>query len=105
LFTVAIGLHFVLTDRSLEEHYPHRFPRSGRLLLAAALLVGWLVSAVLAPSSALVVALLTALLGGSILLNVFKEELPSTGRSSFPWFLGGLVLYGGLLALVTAVSE
>ncbi|MGX5653791.1 hypothetical protein ACWKWC_03370 [Geodermatophilus nigrescens] len=105
LFTVAMGLHFVLTDRSLEEHYPHRFPRSGRLLLAAALLVGWLVSAVLAPSSALAVALLTALLGGSILLNVFKEELPSTGRSSYPWFLVGLLLYGGLLALVTAISE
>ncbi|SHF96524.1 hypothetical protein [Geodermatophilus nigrescens] len=104
LFTVAMGLHFVLTDRSLEEHYPHRFPRSGRLLLAAALLAGWLVSAVLAPSSALAVALLTALLGGSILLNVFKEELPSTGRSSYPWFLVGLLLYGGLLALITSIS-
>ena len=105
LFTVAMGLHFVLTDRSLEEHYPRRFPRSGRPLLAGALLAGWLVSAVLAPSSALVVALLTALLGGSILLNVFKEELPSTGRSSYPWFLVGLLLYGGLLTLITAVGD
>jgi hypothetical protein len=25
LFTVAMGLHFVLTDRSLEEHHPRRF--------------------------------------------------------------------------------
>lgn len=105
LFTVAMGLHFVLTDRSLEEHYPRRFPRSGRLALAGALLAGWLLDAVLAPASTLVVALLTALLGGSILLNVFKEELPSTGRSSYPWFLAGLVLYAGLLALVTAVGE
>ncbi len=105
LFTIAMGLHFVLTDRSLEEHYPRRFPRSGRLLLAGALLAGWLLDALFAPTSALLVALLTALLGGSILLNVFKEELPSTGRSSYPWFLVGLVLYAGLLALVTAVGE
>ena len=51
------------------------------------------------------VALLTALLGGSILLNVFKEEIPSGRRTSFGWFLTGLVLYAGLLAAVTAVSE
>jgi hypothetical protein len=47
------------------------------------------------PSNTVVVALLTALLGGSILLDVFEEELPSTGRSSHPWFLVALVLYGG----------
>jgi MFS family permease len=105
LFTVAMGLHFVLTDRGLEEHYPHRFRRSGRALLAGALLVGWLLSALFAPSSTLLVALLIALLSGSILLNVFKEEIPSGRRSSFPWFLVGLVLYAALLATVTALSE
>ncbi|MGY1780618.1 hypothetical protein [Geodermatophilus sp. SYSU D01036] len=105
LFTVAMGLHFVLTDRSLEEHYPRRFPRTGRPVLAGALVAGWLLDAFFAPTSTLVVAVLTALLGGSILLNVFKEELPATGRSSYPWFLTGLVLYAGLLALVTALGE
>lgn len=105
LFVVAMGLHFVLTDRGLEEHYPRRFPASGRLLLAGALVLGWALSAVAAPTSTLVVALLTALLSGSILLNVFKEELPSDRQSSFGWFLTGLVLYAGLLGLVTALAE
>jgi len=105
LFTVAMGLHFVLTDRGLEEHYPDRFGRGGRMALGVALVVGWAADAVFAPTSALLVALLTALLGGSILLNVFKEEVPSDRRSSFPWFLTGLVVYAALLALVTAVSE
>lgn len=105
LFAVAMGLHFVLTDRGLEERYPRQFTRRGRLALAAALLAGWVPSAVFAPSSSLVVALLTALLAGSILLNVFKEEIPSGRRSSFGWFVVGLVLYAGLLAVVTAVSE
>lgn len=105
LFAIAMGLHFVLTDRSLEEHYPKRFGRGGRLLLAVALVVGWALAAVFAPTSPVLVAVLTALLGGSILLNVFKEELPSTGRSSYGWFMVGLALYAGLLTLITAVSE
>lgn len=105
LFALAMGLHFVLTDRGLEEHYPRRFARSGRVLLAGALLIGWGLSAVAAPTSTLVVAVLTALLVGSILLNVFKEELPSGRQSSFGWFLTGLGLYAGLLALVTALAE
>ncbi|WP_158544878.1 hypothetical protein [Blastococcus sp. TF02-09] len=105
LFTVAMGLHFVLTDRGLEERYPRQFSTGGRLALAAALIGGWVVSALFAPSSVLAVALLTALLAGSVLLNVFKEEIPSGRRSSFAWFVVGLVLYAGLLALVTAAGE
>jgi hypothetical protein len=105
LFTIAMGLHFVLTDRSLEEHYPRRFAGAGRLALAGALIVGWALAAAFAPTSPVLVAVLTALLGGSILLNVFKEELPSTGRSSYAWFMVGLAVYAGLLTLITAVSE
>lgn len=104
LFAVAMGLHFVLTDRGLEVHHARRFRRSGSLVLAAALLAGWVLAAVAAPTRTLVVALLTALLGGAILFNVFKEEIPTGGRSSFPWFLTGLLLYAALLGLVTAVE-
>jgi hypothetical protein len=105
LFAIAMGLHFVLTDRHLEEHYPRRFDSSGRVVLAGALLLGWLLSVVFAPTSTVVVAILTALLGGAVLLNVFREELPSNRGSSFPWFLAGMVLYSILLALLTAAAE
>lgn len=105
LFTVAIGLHFILTDRGLAESYPRRFPATGRYALVGALLLGWVVSAVTAPTSALLVSLLTALLSGSVLLNVFKEEIPDRRRSSFLWFCIGLVLYAGLLTLVTAIGR
>jgi hypothetical protein len=105
LFTVAMGLHFVLTDRGLQQHYPRRFRSSGRAALAGALVLGWALSAAFAPSSTLLVALLTALLGGSVLLNVFKEEIPSDRQSSFSWFMIGLTLYAVLLGAVTAMSE
>ena len=75
------------------------------MLLAAALLAGWALDALFAPNSTVVVALLTALLGGSILLNVFKEELPASRRSSYGWFMTGLSSYAALLAVVTALGE
>ena len=68
-------------------------------------LAGWGLDALFAPTSTVTVALLTALLGGSILLNVFKDELPASGRSSYRWFLAGLSLYAVLLTLVTALGE
>lgn len=105
LFTVAMGLHFVLTDRGLTEHYPHRFATNGRILLAGALVAGWVLAAVFAPTSTLLVALMTALLGGSVLLNVFKEEIPTNRGSSFAWFTIGLVLYSVLLAVITGIEE
>ena len=105
LFTVAMGLHFVLTDRGLEQHYPHRFDLHGRFALAGALVAGWVAAALFAPSSTLLVALLTALLSGSILLNVFKEEIATGRGSSFAWFLVGSTTYAALLALVTVLGE
>lgn len=104
LFTVAMGLHFVLTDRGLSERYPRRFRHSGRLLLTGALVAGWVASVLLAPTSTLVVSLLTALLGGAVLLNVVKEEVPSERRGSFGWFAAGLVIYGVLLVAVTVLG-
>ncbi len=104
LFAAAMALHFGVTDRGLEEHYQERFENEGRYVLAAAPVAGWLLGWLLAPVSTIVVSVLTAFLGGSILLNVFKEELPADRRSSFPWFLVGLVLYAGLLAATTAAE-
>lgn len=91
-------------SESWQQHYPRRFAVRGRLVLAGALLAGWTGSAIAAPTNTLLVALLTALLGGSVLLNVFKEEVPSGRRASFAWFLVGLVLYASLLAVLTGVQ-
>jgi hypothetical protein len=104
LFAIAMGLHFVLTDRNLNEHYPRRFSRTGNILLAGSLLLGWALSALFAPTSTVLVAVLTALLGGSILFNVFKEEIPSGKASSFGWFLTGMAIYAALLAAITALE-
>ena len=106
LFTVAMGLHFVLSDRGLEENYGDQFDRAlPRLVLAGGLFVGWTLGALFAPTRTVVVASLVAFLAGGILLNVFKEEIPSARRSHVGWFTFGLVLYAALLALVTVAER
>ena len=59
--------------------------RGCRCALPVALLSSWVDTATFAPTGALLVALLTVLPGGFILLNVFTQEIPSGRRSSFPW--------------------
>ncbi len=98
IFTIAMALHFVLTDRGFNRHFHDHFSLAGRLLLLASLLAGWVVTALTDPISVLLVSLMIAFLSGSILYNVFREELPSERGSSYPLFLLGLVLTSGLLA-------
>jgi predicted solute-binding protein len=61
----------------MADDYPRRFARYGRFVLSAALVAGGAAVAVAAPASAVLVSVLTALLAGSVLMNAFKEELPS----------------------------
>jgi zinc transporter ZupT len=107
LFTIAMGLHFVLSDRGLVEHYGEQFDRlPPRLILVGALVVGWGAATFFAPTSSVTVSVLLAFLAGSVLFNVFKEEFPSAARrSSFPWFLTGLLLYAALLFAVTLLGS
>lgn len=92
LFTFAMALHFMLTDRKFGRMYPMQFDQHGRRLLLAALFVGWLLSVVFDPVRVLFVAFMTAFLAGSILLNVFREELPNSDLASFRWFVMGTAL-------------
>lgn len=92
LFTFAMALHFMLTDRKFSRMYPVRFDQRGRFFLLVALFAGWFISAVFDPVRVLLVAFMTAFLAGSILLNVFREELPKSDLASFRWFVSGAIL-------------
>ncbi|WP_339103894.1 hypothetical protein [Haloterrigena salinisoli] len=95
-FVVAMALHFVVNDFGLREHHGRIYHRYGRWLLAAAVLLGVTVGYA-TPVSEFVLALLLAFLGGGIVLNVIKEELPSERRSRFGSFVVGAAGYSLLL--------
>lgn len=99
VFAVAMALHFLVTDYGLRLDYEHSWTRIGRWVLVGAVLVGWGLAAVTELPD-LGVSGLTAFLGGGVVLNVLKEELPEERKSRFSALLLGAVGYAALLLLV-----
>jgi hypothetical protein len=95
-FTVAMALHFVVTDYGLNEDHKARFRHLGRWILLAAVAVGWLPGVATSMPDAAIAAL-TAFLGGGVVLNVLKEEVPSERQSRFWAFALGAAAYSALL--------
>lgn len=98
-FVVAMVTHFLVNDHSLIHHYRERYFHKGRFLVAFSILGGWLLG-FLTEVSETVVATLFALVAGSVILNVLKEELPEERKSNFWAFLIGLILYSAMLLVV-----
>ena len=96
LYTVALALHFVVTDFGLEEDHRATFRRVGRWLLAGALLAGFAAGLAVEISEAAVAALV-AFVAGAVIMNVIKEEMPQERRSRFWAFLLGTAGYSALL--------
>jgi hypothetical protein len=96
LFAMAMALHFVVNDFGLQEHHEDTYRRVGRWVLVAALLLGWATGLVLELSEA-VVMMIMAFIGGSVILNVMKEELPEERKSRYWAFVLGAGAYAILL--------
>ena len=96
LYAGAIGTHLLVNDHGLYEHHKGLYRHWGRWLLAAAIIVGWvLANYITIPDVA--VAGIFALLAGSIILNVLKEELPEERDSNY-WMLAlGAIIYALML--------
>lgn len=97
-YALAMGFHFLVNDTSLEEHHEEDYRRSGRWILAGAILGGWLLGYLVALPE-VVLSFFVAFLSGGVILNVLKEELPAERASRFGAFLLGVVSYGSLLLL------
>lgn len=99
LYCVAMGLHFLVNDFALQDAHRDPFSRRGRWLLALMPVAGWAIGSVTEVSE-LAVSALAAFLGGSIILNVLKEELPEERNSRLGPFLLGSIGYAALLLSV-----
>jgi hypothetical protein len=98
IFTGAMGLHFLVNDFGLRDHHKRLYDRWGRWLLAASAVAGCLLGLAWELPGA-VVAVLLAVLAGSVVLNVIKEELPEERASRFGAFAAGAGGYAVLLLL------
>lgn len=101
LFAIVIGLHFIFVDRSFNRNFHQHFSVSGRLFLLGILFLGWLVTALTNPINVVVVSFMIAFLAGSVLYTVFREELPTSEKSSFISFTVGILLLSSILIIMT----
>ncbi len=99
LFTVAMGVHFVVNDHGLREDHGHVYHDYGRWAVGGGTLAGWALSAAMDVSET-AIGLLIALLAGGIILNVLKEELPEQRQSRFLPFASGAAAYTALLLTI-----
>lgn len=99
LFIVAMLTHFFVNDHGLIHHYRGKYLHRGRYYLTFSILGGWL-TGYLTEVPETVVATLFALVAGSVILNVLKEELPEERKSNFWAFFTGLLIYSGLLLII-----
>ena len=95
-FAIALAIHFLVTDYGLREDFRAGYMRLGRYVLCAAAAAGWLLGVFVALPEIAVLALI-ALLGGGIILNVLKEELPAERESRFSALVAGALGYAVLL--------
>ena len=96
LFSIAMALHFLINDFSLNEHHQAHYKKFGRWVLVLALVAGWATGFIVdLPKT--VIVLVMAFVGGGIILNVLKEELPEERESRYWAFALGAFLYAILL--------
>lgn len=98
LYAGAMALHFLVNDRALYRHHGELYTRRGGWILAVATLAGWGIGLQFEIGMTWIAAAI-ALLAGSVVLNVIKEELPEDRESRFWAFALGASLYSGLLLL------
>lgn len=81
LFTFAIALHYFTNDYTLSEEHGQEYNKTGRWILIVSLFLGWLAGAWFQlPLSA--VALISAFIGGGVIMNVTRHELPKEKPNS-----------------------
>jgi hypothetical protein len=99
LYLVAMALHFLGVDHSLEREYGSHYDGNGRWLLAATILAGGFAGMLTAMPEELLATLL-GLNSGGVIINSMIMELPTEKEGRFWPFCMGAIAYSLLLLLI-----
>ncbi|MBS0655136.1 MAG: hypothetical protein JSR46_05120 [Verrucomicrobia bacterium] len=99
LFTFAMALHLFVNGYNLSLSYGQLYNRPGKWILMTSLFLGWLLGIYISLPEA-PVALVSAFIGGGIIMNVIRHELPGDSPHSLGAFLTSSLLYAALLLAV-----
>lgn len=95
-FTLAMAFHFLVNDYSLRHHHRQLYHDKGRWLISLGIAAGAVVALVTTISHH-IIAGGTAFVGGAVIMNALKEELPEEHENKFWAFLAGTAGYAAIL--------
>lgn len=96
VYTLAMAVHFLIVDHALAEQHGDAYRHGGHRWLAASVVAGWVVGAIL-PLSEVTLARLFAVLAGGIVITSLRSELPDERHGRFWPFVLGAALFAALL--------
>ena len=96
LFTFAMALHYFMNDFTLSQAHGNLYNRIGRWILIASLFLGWFTGLWMEISPA-GIGLVSAFIGGGVIMNVTRHELPAENPHSLTAFLVAAFAYTALL--------
>ena len=97
LYLIAMCFHLLHSNYTFLKKYPQKFKSLGRYLVVASVVAGFTIDLLAESTNEFIADFLIAALSGSIMFNVFDEELPSPKNSSLRWFIAGIISYLFLL--------
>lgn len=91
-YASAVGLHFFAVAHDMWREDSKLYNKYGRYILAAGIIIGWLIGAFIEIDSFLM-AVIFSFISGAMILNVIKYEMPQERHAHFKWFLIGAFSY------------
>ncbi len=99
LFTIAMALHYCTNDYTLCEGHGEEYRTIGRWALIASLVLGWICGRTIQVSET-AIALINAFIGGGVIMNVVRHELPKGKTNDVGAFVLSSALYTAILLRV-----
>jgi hypothetical protein len=99
MYGIAMGLHFLSTDYSLNHEHGRLYQVCGKWVLAGSVLAGWACGALTELPKPAVITLLGLITGG-VVMNSMIVELPGEKDGRFLPFCAGAAAYSALLFLI-----
>lgn len=99
LFTFAMALHYFTNDFSLSQSHGKDYGNKEKWILIISLFLGWLTGFFLILPT-LAIALISAFIGGGVIMNVIRHELPERNPNSLSAFLLASFFYTVILLTI-----